>query len=123
MLGDFLMGERIKLVVFCIKSRTRYNIYNIKHMMGNNWGYGSGYMHNVGYMGFGLGWLLFLIFWVIVIAAIVWAVKWMFGGGAGYRHKDMPQEDSALKILKERYARGEISKEEFENKKKDLLVR
>lgn len=78
-----------------------------------------------GYMGdggwgwwWGFGALHMLLFWGVLIFAIVILVKWMSGmpgsrqngGGAG----------RALEILKERYARGEINKEEFEQKKRDL---
>jgi putative membrane protein len=59
-----------------------------------------------------------LLFWVLVIVAIVAIVaigKWIFD-----RSGDTPRGKSALDILKERYARGEIGKEEFEQKKRDL---
>ncbi len=95
---------------------------NNKYMMGN-WGYyGDGYMmHNA---GFGLlGSAISLVFWIVIIFAIVWAVKAIASGG-GFRHDmHLPQEDSAMKILKERYAKGEIGKEEFEAKKKDLVAK
>jgi putative membrane protein len=41
--------------------------------------------------------------------------KWIFE-----RSGDRPRDKTALDILKERYARGEIGKEEFEQKKSDL---
>jgi putative membrane protein len=72
-------------------------------------------------MGNGMGiWMLFsLVFWILVIVGIVllvvWVVQKAVGGGAG------GTEGSALEILKKRYASGEISKEEFEEKKRDLL--
>ena len=74
-----------------------------------------------GMMGGGTGiWMLFgMVFWILVIVGIVllvvWVVQKTVGGGAG------GTEGSALEILKKRYARGEISKEEFEEKKRDLL--
>jgi putative membrane protein len=55
-----------------------------------------------------------LFFWVLIIAAIVFGVRWLLNQGKEGR------SDSALEILRQRYARGEINKEEFETKKKDL---
>jgi len=65
----------------------------------------------------GMGIFGMLLFWGLVIAAIVVVVKFATGGrNFGLRDK----EKSALNILKERYARGEIEREEFEQKKRDL---
>lgn len=63
------------------------------------------------------GWVFMLIFWVLVIVALVYGVRWLAGrnrqgGDVGSR--------TPLDILKERYARGEITREEFERMKKDL---
>lgn len=55
------------------------------------------------------------LFWVLVVLAIVFLVKWISDQKGGAR-----REESALDILKKRYASGEISKEEFEEKKKQL---
>lgn len=58
--------------------------------------------------------LLMLLFWALVIAGIALSIRWLLTPGRGVR------PDVALDILRERYARGEISKEEFEAKKRDL---
>jgi putative membrane protein len=58
-----------------------------------------------------------LLFWILVIIGIVVLVKWLM-------EKDKRTSDSGenpLEILKRRYARGEIDREEFEQKKRDLL--
>lgn len=78
-----------------------------------NWGWG----HMGGGMGWGFGGLFMILFWVAVIAAIVAVARWWFGG---LSRDDLPPGQSALDVLKERYARGEIGKEEFERKKRDL---
>jgi putative membrane protein len=47
-------------------------------------------------------------------------IGWLVDQGRTNR-KMFPGEESALEILKRRYAKGEINKEEFEQKKKDLI--
>ena len=78
------------------------------------WGWG---MHPMSWMWGVWGvfmMLAMLLFWGLVIAGIVLVIRWLArqGGGAG--------SDAALEILRQRYARGEINKEEFEAKKRDL---
>lgn len=67
-----------------------------------------------GIWGFGMALFMFL-FWALVIVGIVLGIRWLVRegrpGGGG---------DSALEILRERYARGDISREEFDAKRKDL---
>lgn len=78
-----------------------------------DWGWG----HPMGWMGgfWGVGMMfMMLLFWVLIIAAIVFGVRWLISEGKERRG------DSALEILRQRYARGEINKEEFEAKKRDL---
>lgn len=58
-----------------------------------------------------------MIFWIALIAALVF---WIVQSILKNRIRNNVQE-SALNILKNRYARGEISKAEFEERKKDLL--
>jgi len=57
---------------------------------------------------------LMLLFWVLVIVGLVIGLRWLVGQGKESR------SDSALEVLRQRYARGEINKEEFEAKKRDL---
>jgi putative membrane protein len=57
---------------------------------------------------------MMFLFWILVIVGLVFAVRWLVSEGKERR------SDSALEILRQRYARGEINKEEFEAKKKDL---
>ncbi|MDO8664588.1 MAG: SHOCT domain-containing protein [Candidatus Liptonbacteria bacterium] len=74
-----------------------------------------GYGQEWGYMGI-FGWLFMIVFLAFIIVGIVTLVRGVSGNGTG-RHRG---EGSALEILKERYAKGEIDKKEFEVKKRDL---
>ncbi len=79
------------------------------------WGYGyDGGGMGVGMIGMTIFWVLII---VLLVVAIVALVRGAFGTGTP---RERPQERSALDLLKERYARGEIEREEFEQKKRDL---
>jgi putative membrane protein len=72
--------------------------------------------------GLGLWWLVPL-FWIAFIALVTWAVVTLVRGLGGSRTATITTSESrsALDILKSRYASGEISKREFEAKRKTLL--
>ena len=59
--------------------------------------------------------LMMLVFWGLVIAGIVVGLRWLVG-------KRQTHRDEALEILRQRYARGEIDRQEFESRKRDLAV-
>ena len=71
-----------------------------------------------GHMGMFGGFFMF-IFWALVIGLIIWGVTRM-GRYAGRPSRYARYETGALDIARERYARGEISKEEYEQLKRDL---
>jgi putative membrane protein len=63
-----------------------------------------------GMMGF------MILIWVLFIAAIVAVVWWAL------RNVRSNPRNGALDILRERYARGEISREEYESRRRDLAA-
>ncbi len=80
---------------------------------------------NWGMMGSGMwgGWMIlmpifFILFWGLVIWGIVALVRGLSRPGGS--ESASGRSDSALEVLKKRYARGEIDKKEYEEKKKDL---
>ncbi len=71
-----------------------------------HWFDGSGW-----WMVFGGIWMI--LFWGGIIALIIWAIKRLSERGGGERR-------NAMDIARERYARGEISREQYEQLRKDL---
>ena len=57
---------------------------------------------------FGIGMLFMLVFWVGIIALAVWAIR---------QFRPSNKVGSALNILQERFARGEIDRQEYEQRK------
>ena len=78
-----------------------------------NWGWD----HMSDGMGWGFGGPYMILVWVVIVVAIVLAVKSIMGGSSQIESSN---KKTALAMLKERYARGEIEKEEFEQKKRDI---
>lgn len=66
-----------------------------------------------------VGYVLMVAFLAVgIVALLLWLKSWLEQGRLGSASRE---PESALEILKKRYARGEISKEEFEEKRNDLL--
>ncbi len=83
--------------------------------------------------GFGFGWggmifggLLMVLFWVVIIVLVVFAVRALTRSGSGQTTPPASSPgqtgDQALEILRERYARGEITKDEYTSMRQDLTA-
>ncbi|MCC5859799.1 MAG: SHOCT domain-containing protein [Ectothiorhodospiraceae bacterium] len=59
-----------------------------------------------------------ILFWAVVIALVILLVRWL--GGAGGDSPAGRSRPAPLDILKERYARGEIDRDEYEQRRRDL---
>ena len=93
-------------------------------VLAQQWGGQGGWHMGAGMMGgWGMGWfgsIFMLIFWGLVIVGLVLLIRWLVH--TTRRDTGPAQGGSrAMEILKERYARGEIEQEEFEQKKQDLV--
>ena len=92
-------------------------------MMNMMWG-GTNNMMNFGFGPLGwFSWIFMILWWALVIIGIVALIKWLTSQSRGTHNHEKSASlagRSVLDILKERYAKGEIDKKEFEGKKKDL---
>lgn len=88
-------------------------------MMGYYDGYG---------MGYGFGWIFMVFLWVLIIWGVISLIRWLSMGSHGHGEHPMHHTkiggpwmgDRSMQILNERYAKGEITKEQFEEMKKNL---
>jgi len=82
-----------------------------------DWHMGPGMMG-----GWGMGWfggIFMIVFWILILVGLVFVIKWI--AQTTSKKGDGGQRDSrAIDILKERYARGEIDKGQFDAIKRDL---
>ena len=71
-------------------------------------------------MPHGLGWLFMILFWVLVIAGIIAIARWLIAGSSRQGQDTPPEHKTPTDTLRERYARGEIEREEFLQRLEDL---
>ncbi len=74
-------------------------------------------MMSFGGWGMGFGFIFMLLFWGLVILGIVALIRWLMTQSSSSRSS---RDKSPLEIVQEHYARGEIDREEYEQKKRDL---
>lgn len=67
--------------------------------------------------GMGFGFVFMLLFWGLVILGIAALIRWLMTQPSSSRS---PHDKTPLEIAQERYARGEIGREEYEQIKRDL---
>ena len=79
------------------------------------WGNGHGWMMNGEGMGFGF------VFWLVILAMCIAGAAWFIRSQSLAGNQRPPERrPSALEALEERYARGEIDREEYLQKKRDI---
>jgi putative membrane protein len=100
----FIMYPLLLLIPATAYAQTYPQRMHSWHMIGWGWGLGLG--------------LLGIFFWIMAIIGIICLVGRLMRRTA-FPHP-YPTHDNALEILKKRYVRGEIAKEEFEQKRKDI---
>jgi putative membrane protein len=99
--GGFVLG-RISLGTFG---------YGFGGIRGGNFGFGM--MNGFGYASL-IPMILTILFWVVIIGAGIWLISSLVSRSSGQTPSSVPPAESALDILKKRYARGEITKEQFD---------
>ena len=77
------------------------------------------YYWHMHWYGMVLGPIMMIAVLAAIITVVVWLVRWL-GGASSISRPHLTPEKTSLDILKERFARGEIEKQEFEEKKRIL---
>jgi putative membrane protein len=87
------------------------------------WGYGPDWGMMGGWGGYGWFGFLHMIVWLVILAAVVVGIVWLARGAIPRSDTPpgLPRRSSGLDVLEERYARGEINREEYLQKRRDIL--
>jgi len=72
----------------------------------------------------GMGWfgmIFMIVFWALIIVGLVALIRWLVQNTGSRGHSGASAGSQAMNILKERYAKGEITSDEFESMKNEIL--
>ena len=87
---------------------------------GYGYRYGGHMMGGMGAMGgWGMGWLM-IVFWGLVLFGLILMIHWLLT--AIRNEKSGPADADAQEILKRRYARGEIDRDQYDQMRKELTL-
>ncbi len=78
------------------------------------------HMWSGGWYGWFFGPIMMIVFIAVAVVVVVFLVRWLGGTGHGAAHHAHATGRTPLDILKERFAKGEIDKEEFEDRRRIL---
>jgi putative membrane protein len=84
------------------------------------YGWGPQMMWGVGWGGMIFAPFLMLLLLALVLVAVALLVRWLAGASHAPPPQHVGSRPSAIDILKERFARGEIDKQEFEERRRVL---
>ena len=111
-------GLRMKKFMLCLTSGPFLSFWAIAYAHGPDDGYPMGPWM---WWGHGMGWWIFPLVMIVVMLIICFRIFGRRGGRSSWcGFDDQKDAETPLDILKKRYAKGEISKEEFDRIKRDL---
>jgi putative membrane protein len=112
-----LKGFAFLLILFFLTLLYPLNAAQAQYGRYGGWGMGPGMMGD-----WGMGWfggIFMIIFWILILVGLVFVIRWLIQA-TGKKENSVQSGSRAMEILKERYARGEIDKSQFEAMKRDL---
>ncbi len=71
--------------------------------------------------GWGLGWVGMALLWVVPLVLIAAAIKYLFFHEGEVPHRAADRHRSAIEQLEQRYAKGDLTRDEFLQKREDIL--
>jgi putative membrane protein len=113
-----------KVLMWSLSILTLSNLYLITPALAQQGRYGDWQMGRWMMGGWGMGWfgmIFMIIFWGLIIVGLVLLIRWLIQNTSGKGQTGVRTGSNAIDILKGRYAKGEISRDEFESMKKDIL--
>jgi putative membrane protein len=113
-----------KVLMWSLSILTLSNLYLISPALAQSGRYSGWHMGRWMMGGWGTGWfgmIFMIIFWGLIIFGLVALIRWLIQNTSSKGHSGIGTGSKAMDILKERFAKGEISRNDFDSMKKNLL--